>query len=78
MQFQFDFRKFKGPSPQELGSCSVSSNCSTLPSWVQSDMSKWKDGDKFSILVKKFVDGKSVYVEKTFELKMIDKIEGPY
>jgi hypothetical protein len=78
MQFQIDFREFNGHNPSKSGFCAVSSNVASLPSWVQHDMSKWKDGDKFSVLVKKFVDGKSVYVEKTFELKMIDKQEGPY
>ena len=78
MQFQFDFRKFDGRCWHESGSCCVSSNLSSLPSWVQGDMSKWKSGSKFSVLIKKTIDGKSVYVEKFFELNLLDEKTGPY
>lgn len=79
MQFQFDFRERDGrKSLQSLGVCAVSSNLASLPSWVQSDMVKWKDGDTFTILERKFVDGKSFYEQKTFELKITKITKGSY
>ncbi len=79
MQFQFDFREYEGRmSPNSLNSCAVNSNLASLPSWIQSDMVKWKDGDSFSIFEKKIVDGKSVYEEKTFELKITKITKGGY
>lgn len=72
MEFQFDFRR------EHYGSCAISSNLSQIPKWVQEDMSKWKSGDQFRILIKKMVNGVSVYEEKLFKLELIETKKGKY
>lgn len=72
MEFQFDFRS------DACGSCAVSSNISRLPKWVQEDMSEWKSGDQFRILVKKTIDGVSVFEEKLFKLELVETRAGKY
>jgi hypothetical protein len=47
-----------------------------LPRWVQRDIAKWKDGSKFDLLVKETVNGKSVYTETTFEVRVVKKSNG--
>jgi hypothetical protein len=72
MQFEFDFRN------ETYGGCAVSSNLSSLPEWVQKEMSEWKSGDTFRVLTKKLFNGVSVYEEKLFKLELIEKRKGDY
>lgn len=72
MEFQFDFRN------ETYGGCAVSSNLSSLPNWVQKDMSEWKSGDTFRILTKKLVNGVSVVEVKYFKLELIETRKGKY
>lgn len=72
MEFQFDFRS------NNYSGCAVSGNLSSLPDWVQKDMSNWKSGDTFRMLTKKFVNGVSVYEEKLFKLELIEEKGGKY